>query len=263
MPAKKKNTKKIKPKLPKGFNDYHELLKKGKTPIDLGFRKNNKSSIQKKVNEFVYRFRLAKSFQGIEVENYSDKSGTVEGYSGLIQNFLTFSAYESFKRMSKTGDNRPLLTENIKKELHSIAEQIRKIMNDSKSEKFVEYLKNNLIDESDIKLNRLLWAFKKKGMLDSAKISDLEKIQKDLKKHFEEKLKKEKSKDKLDSFLKGKDEHLFELASALRHIFAHGILTPNTNGMNPKKLYEVCNLLSNAILKVLEKEFQKNVNASK
>ncbi|EHH1187385.1 hypothetical protein OTE47_004468 [Vibrio vulnificus] len=45
------------------------------------------------------------------------------------------------------------------------------------------------------------------------------------------------------------------LASAIRHIFAHGPLTPNANEVEPKVVVEICDSLSEFLLTVMDSEF--------
>jgi len=45
------------------------------------------------------------------------------------------------------------------------------------------------------------------------------------------------------------------LASAIRHIFAHGSLTPNANQVEPATVVIVCNKLSDFLLRVMDREF--------
>lgn len=49
----------------------------------------------KKFSQFENRWRLAKSFKGIDVKDYSSLD-TVKGYNAVMKNFLTFTALERF-----------------------------------------------------------------------------------------------------------------------------------------------------------------------
>lgn len=44
------------------------------------------------INRFIARYRLAKSFRGLELEGYSQR--TVDGYNGIFHVHLAFSAFE-------------------------------------------------------------------------------------------------------------------------------------------------------------------------
>lgn len=50
------------------------------------------------------------------------------------------------------------------------------------------------------------------------------------------------------------------LAAAVRHVFAHGKLTPNANKGNPKVAIAICTLLSDFMLNVMDTEFEASVN---
>jgi hypothetical protein len=50
------------------------------------------------------------------------------------------------------------------------------------------------------------------------------------------------------------------LAAAIRHVFAHGKLTPNANKGNPKVAIGICALLSDFLLNFMDVEFEKSVN---
>jgi hypothetical protein len=49
------------------------------------------------------------------------------------------------------------------------------------------------------------------------------------------------------------------LASAIRHIFAHGSLTPNANQVEPPTVVAVCNRLCDFLLSVMDREFGNKV----
>src|SRR5690606_10051532 len=45
------------------------------------------------------------------------------------------------------------------------------------------------------------------------------------------------------------------LASAIRHIFAHGSLTPNANQVEPSTVVAVCDRISHFLINVMDQEF--------
>jgi hypothetical protein len=49
------------------------------------------------------------------------------------------------------------------------------------------------------------------------------------------------------------------LASGVRHIFAHGMLTPNANRSNPDTVAKICDLLAEAHLSAAADDFQARV----
>jgi hypothetical protein len=51
------------------------------------------------------------------------------------------------------------------------------------------------------------------------------------------------------------------LASAIRHLFAHGWLTPNANQVDPVVATTICNDLCTFLLRVMDDEFGSRVAA--
>ena len=49
------------------------------------------------------------------------------------------------------------------------------------------------------------------------------------------------------------------LASAIRHLFAHGVLTPNANGANPEHVITICDVLYDALFSVMNSEFPRRM----
>ncbi len=66
--------------------------------------------------------------------------------------------------------------------------------------------------------------------------------------------------DQLDLYLAGGDCNPTYLASSLRHIFAHGWLTPHAGGTSPERVARVCTLLCDFHMKVMDAEFDKRVS---
>jgi hypothetical protein len=50
------------------------------------------------------------------------------------------------------------------------------------------------------------------------------------------------------------------LASAIRHIFAHGWLSPNANQVNPNTVVEICDLLHQFLLSFMDIEFSNRLD---
>lgn len=63
----------------------------------------------------------------------------------------------------------------------------------------------------------------------------------------------------LDNFFNDDPFNAGYLASAIRHIFAHGWLTPNANQVDPDVVTTVCNTLCDFLLNVMDREFGKRV----
>lgn len=49
------------------------------------------------------------------------------------------------------------------------------------------------------------------------------------------------------------------LASAIRHIFAHGQLTPHANNTKPKDVIKICDAISEFLLQIMDKEFTNRI----
>ncbi|MBH1783767.1 hypothetical protein I5W14_21775 [Stenotrophomonas maltophilia] len=63
----------------------------------------------------------------------------------------------------------------------------------------------------------------------------------------------------LDNFFNDDPCNVGYLASAIRHIFAHGWLTPNANQVNSDTVLTVCNRLCDFLLEVMDREFECRV----
>ena len=65
----------------------------------------------------------------------------------------------------------------------------------------------------------------------------------------------------LDNYFNADPCNVAYLASSIRHIFAHGNLTPNAAQAEPAVVIEICNQLSNFLLGVMNAEFGKLMQA--
>ena len=68
-------------------------------------------------------------------------------------------------------------------------------------------------------------------------------------------------KKELDNFFNSDPFNAGYLASAIRHLFAHGSLTPNANQVSPDTVTVVCNALCDFLVTVMDQEFGKLVAA--
>ncbi|MBW4463641.1 MAG: hypothetical protein KME47_25870 [Nodosilinea sp. WJT8-NPBG4] len=59
----------------------------------------------------------------------------------------------------------------------------------------------------------------------------------------------------LDKYFQSDPCNIAYLASAIRHIFAHGWLTPNANEVDPKIVAEICRILCEFLVEVMDSEF--------
>lgn len=51
------------------------------------------------------------------------------------------------------------------------------------------------------------------------------------------------------------------LATSIRHTFAHGKLTPNTKKVKPKVVAEICELLSDLMIEIMDTEFERKIDS--
>ena len=66
----------------------------------------------------------------------------------------------------------------------------------------------------------------------------------------------------LDKYFENDLKNITYLASSIRHIFAHGTLTPHSQNTRPEKVIKVCNIISMFLLQVMEEEFYKRVKTA-
>jgi hypothetical protein len=63
----------------------------------------------------------------------------------------------------------------------------------------------------------------------------------------------------LEKYLQGAPFNPSYLASAVRHIFAHGMLTPNANRAAPEAVAQICEILSSTHLQAAGDDFRRRV----
>jgi hypothetical protein len=79
-------------------------------------------------------------------------------------------------------------------------------------------------------------------------------------KFIQSKLHSPKQKQELEDAYHGKRENITILASSVRHVFAHGPLTPNANGTSPRAVIQICNTLSSFLIKIMDSEIKARVS---
>jgi hypothetical protein len=72
-------------------------------------------------------------------------------------------------------------------------------------------------------------------------------------------LRSQKLSERVDAFLEGKDNDLLPIASALRHLFAHGIWTPHGAAALSKTTRDALHLLSQSLLVAADELFESSV----
>lgn len=73
---------------------------------------------------------------------------------------------------------------------------------------------------------------------------------------------KRKAKTMLAKHLAGESICPTYLAAGIRHVFAHGILTPNANGADPAAVARICDRLAAALLAAMDGNFTSRVDAT-
>jgi hypothetical protein len=64
----------------------------------------------------------------------------------------------------------------------------------------------------------------------------------------------------IEKHFKNQELNSSYLASAIRHIFAHGKLTPNANRSRPKKVVAMCDEITDFLLFIIDAEFSKGIS---
>ncbi len=77
---------------PKDYASFHALVDSGHKQSQMGFHVSTDE-----VYRFTNRFRVAKAFLGIKLDNYTPN--TVIGYDSLFKVFLAYSAFELFLKI--------------------------------------------------------------------------------------------------------------------------------------------------------------------
>jgi hypothetical protein len=70
-----------------------------------------------------------------------------------------------------------------------------------------------------------------------------------------------RTKKALDDHLMGKICNPLEIAAAIRHTFAHGILTANPKGIRPQVVVQVCNYMIHVLSTVMDREVEKRMSS--
>lgn len=190
---------------PPNWKECDQLLSKFTKPNQFGF-----SGEAQDINHFKSRYRVAKSFQAISLDTFSQS--TIDGYSAIFKVFLTWSAFEIFLDIIDIKRNN---TSNLisKYNPELIAASIRSV---PEQQNFVRFV--------------------------------LERVNKE-------------HQPQIQAFLDGKACDVTYLASGIRHIFAHGTLTPHagSNSADPSKA--ICLILIDFLFKIMDYEFSSRVLA--
>ncbi|MDY6895498.1 MAG: hypothetical protein SVO01_08815 [Thermotogota bacterium] len=190
---------------PKGWAIFTDSIKQGNSPRNFSFVAEIGD-----VNRFASRFRIAKAFRSIDLEDFSNN--TTLGYSAIMKVFLSWSAFEQFMNIlqMKQKDLNQILKP------YEPNKAIRQIKNADRNKSFYNFI--------------------------YARVNNTHKKY-------------------LDKYFDGDLKNITYLASSIRHIFAHGTLTPHSQNTRPEKVIKVCNIISSFLLQVMEEEFYKRVKS--
>lgn len=220
---KKKSAQILKMEYPVNSKQISEAIKKGELKAVLGHPNSmDEKKLQADFNRFSARYRLAKSFNGINLLRY-DKL-TMDTYSAIMRIFLAYNAFELFlkvmpkKDLDKDNNLYLLLNESFKNK----DSEIKKIAN-----KIIAFGdENGILSAIEDKL--------KEGITPA----NLKRLQ---------------------FFLSGKGDyykHVLISAEIIRHNFAHGHLTANIKNHSRKKTIQLSKLIvDNLLFKIMDTQF--------
>jgi len=179
----------------------------GAVARDLGYQ-----CVHADLNRFAARFRVARSFRGLNLHDYGQD--TVAGYGGLLRVFLTWSAFEQYLSIlpMHQADCGTLLKPHISDE---VIDTIR---------------------ESDDDQRFFTMIAKKTNP---------------------------KNRDQINRYLASRSFNFSYLASAIRHVFAHGDLTPHAEGADPWGVRRLCDEIAEVHLKAAGTDFAARVKRLK
>jgi len=194
------------------FKTFHSLPQRFK-PQTIGFACEKPGTI----NRLSARMGLAKSFRGIQLEGYKER--TVRGYNALFRVFLTHSALECFCDVYGYSTKWPKMGEHLAPVIapYGPALVMRIFRENDRDAKFYTFLQEHLTAKT------------------------LRKNLKDCK--------------------EGRSENVITVSAAIRHVFAHGVLTANANDMNPGAAHEIGTALADFLFSVMDAEFTKTITA--
>lgn len=165
----------------------------------------NDGDTRKQLYRFAYRYRLAKSFEGMKASNVGK---TLAGYDAILKVFLAYTAYEVLNKTAKSLNVK--ITSASAKSDEKLVERLRK------NDKLKKYI---------VESNTEYWL-----------------------------------KEKIDLTLNGNSNDIAPICSALRHIFAHGELTPSPIGITTKGECKLLFDLADALLTYCDNIFTECTN---
>lgn len=190
---------------PRGWDDYSRVV------INTGSDFFGFTDSVGNVNRFAARYRAARSFVGVTLDEYSEF--TERGYSALVRIMLVYSAFEAFMDIS-ARDQKKVGVELSACGANALIEKVREADRDRSFYKFL-YERVNPVHKRE-----------------------------------------------LDGYFNEDPFNVAYMASAVRHIFAHGWLTPNVNGADAGTVAYICDEISEFLLAFMNKTFSGHVESS-
>ena len=191
------------------LDKFFNHVEAGKAIEDLGF---SESASKGAVIRFANRYRVAKSFRGVILDEYTEK--TVNGYSALFKLFLAWSTFEQLlKLLGIRYKNEKIKDLCDKYEMLVLCERIKHFDN---RKTFYKFLQNNVDEKHRVQIQKF----------------------------FDEE----------------KELNISFLISSIRHVFAHGKLTPHSNSSEPTKTTRLCNELADFLLDIIDAEFTEIIH---
>jgi hypothetical protein len=171
------------------------------------------------LSRWAARFRLAKSFKGIDVGDAYTGVDTPQMYSAIVRIFLVYSSFETYCK-------------------------IFDICAGHESE--VEFLHSSFLERQP----------EQKGII--SEIRNLDKDNQ-LFQFLANHLSHKKTKGMMENFIRGGDVNVSFLAKSMRHVFAHGVLTANSGGLSPKRFDGISQKISDFLLDCMDSDFDTRI----
>jgi len=119
------------------WKKFSEYLKYGKSASDFDFKCKDGD-----ISRINARYRLAKSFKGLQLDNYSSK--TIEAYSSIVKLFLVYSVFENYMNCILDDTEKRIYIKKGNLILHNSDEISEKILKIDKNKTFYETIKKFL-----------------------------------------------------------------------------------------------------------------------
>ncbi len=172
------------------------------------------------INRINARYRLAKEIKYIEYDSYSKP--VADAYTAIFKSFLAYTVFERYMKLL-TGENstRAILKKPNLLYPDGQMSLATTLNNLRNSKRFLEFVK---------------------GKLDRSKSG-----------------KETAAEKEISCYLEGKEFQPIAIMAAVRHVFAHGKLTPSANKSYPQNTAKILNIFTDSILEAIDNDFRKRV----